>query len=257
MYLLFLDESGTHGASPVFVLAGLAVHENDAQDLQRRLEATLASALPADLSSVDFEIHGSEIRSPKQGQTPWHGMPFPVRARVLDRLVESLGAFEPRHPERPMALFGAVVDRTYGDHEERAYTDVLHKFQSFLLRLDRPEGGFHERGLVIHDRRVVESSIQRQTQKWRQASSRIGRLTHLADVPLFADSHASRLIQAADLVCYSLWRYYGLPRPDPGYVAKLWDQFDSADGVMHGLAHVWPGFGRDQQCCPACRSRTG
>lgn len=255
LYLLFLDESGTHGGSPVFVLAGLAIHESDAQDLQRRVEDALADVLPDGCRSDEFEIHGSEIRSPK-GRSQWHRIPFPLRARALDRLVRSVGTFTPRDTRRPFALFGAVVDRAIPDQEERAYTDVLHKFQSFLYRLElRPEG-FPEQGLVVHDRRVVEPDIQTQTQKWRRASSRIGQLTHLADVPLFADSRASRLIQVSDLVCYALWRYYGLDTPDTRYMSHLWPLFDSAGGVMHGLAHVWPGFGRGTVCCPACRSRS-
>jgi hypothetical protein len=31
VYLLFVDESGTHGGSPVFVLGGAAIHEDDAR----------------------------------------------------------------------------------------------------------------------------------------------------------------------------------------------------------------------------------
>lgn len=107
-------------------------------------------------------------------------------------------------------------------------------------------------GLVIHDRRVVEQDIQVQTQKWRRASGRIGRLTHLADVPLFADSRATRLIQTADLICYSLWRCYGLQHPDSRYITHLWSSFDTSDDVMHGLAHVWRGFSSGSPCCPAC-----
>lgn len=31
MYLLFADESGTHGGSHAFVVGGIAIHEQDAQ----------------------------------------------------------------------------------------------------------------------------------------------------------------------------------------------------------------------------------
>jgi Antitoxin VbhA len=42
VYSLYLDASGTHGASPVYILAGLAVHEQDAYHLQQRFAAPLA-----------------------------------------------------------------------------------------------------------------------------------------------------------------------------------------------------------------------
>ena len=40
--LLYLDASGTHGASPVFILAGVAVHEEDPHHLQGRFAAPLS-----------------------------------------------------------------------------------------------------------------------------------------------------------------------------------------------------------------------
>jgi hypothetical protein len=45
-YLLYLDESGTHGGSPVFILGGIAVHERDAWHLQNRLDGVLTRNLP-------------------------------------------------------------------------------------------------------------------------------------------------------------------------------------------------------------------
>ena len=36
MYLCFVDESGAHGESPVFVVGGIIIHELDAWHLQRR-----------------------------------------------------------------------------------------------------------------------------------------------------------------------------------------------------------------------------
>jgi hypothetical protein len=64
MYLLFLDESGTHVDSPVTIVAGIAVHEQDAWYLQRRLAGVLESHLPKGLNPLDFELHASEIKSP-------------------------------------------------------------------------------------------------------------------------------------------------------------------------------------------------
>lgn len=258
MYLLFVDESGTHGGSPVFIVGGIAVHEQDAHHLQVRLDRELSDALPDGADTEQLELHGAELRSPKPGRSNWFGYSLDVRFGVLTRAIRALADFEPVDAAKAPAFFGAVVERSYPDHEERAYEELLHRFEGMLIRRGYGAGEqLHERGLVIHDRRVVERDIQTQTQMWRRASGRIPRrLQYLADVPLFADSKASRLIQAADLVCYGMWRYYGLARPDHQYIEGLWPRFDQTDdGVIHGLAHIWRGFGRGDACCPPCESR--
>ena len=74
-------------------------------------------------------------------------------------------------------------------------------------------------------------------------------------MPLFADSRATRALQAADLVAYALYRYYSRPggTHDERYIRRLWPQFDADDGRMHGLIHDSSYFHR---CgCPACISR--
>ncbi|WP_419926240.1 DUF3800 domain-containing protein [Candidatus Poriferisocius sp.] len=77
----------------------------------------------------------------------------------------------------------------------------------------------------------------------------------LSDVPMFADSRASRALQAADLVACALYRYYSKPRGrrDERYVRRLWSQFDVDNGRMRGLIHGSAYFKRCQ--CPACVSR--
>jgi hypothetical protein len=86
------------------------------------------------------------------------------------------------------------------------------------------------RFLLIHDRSATERRVQTWADRWRLIESRIGVLTHLVDVPLFADSQASRLLQAADFVAWSLWRYYGLASADERWIKPLWSHFDHSSG---------------------------
>lgn len=148
-------------------------------------------------------------------------------------------------------MFGAVVEGN--NREIRAYEEVLHKFDEMLTRESHMTGE-RQTGVVIHDRRSIERDVQAAAQYWREIAGRMGQLTHLADVPMFADSRASRLIQAADLTSWALWRYYGLPISDAQWIAPLWRVFDSADGIMHGLIHVSRKF-REGCECPPCNSR--
>jgi hypothetical protein len=257
-YLLYLDESGTHGSSPVFILAGIAVHERDAWHLQNRLDGVLSSNLPSGFIPQDLELHAADIKSPrratrKRRASEWLPVPLDVRLRVLRATYVALARYRSLDPDHPVALFGAVIDKRYADYEERAYEEVLHKFDELLTRQAHKLGGNHEAGIVIHDRAVLERDVQNRANQWRHLAGRIGTLTHLADVPFFADSKASRLIQASDFVTWALWRFYGLPSPDDSRVRRLWSMFDADRGVMHGLIHVSRGFRRCK--CPPCLSR--
>jgi len=78
-----------------------------------------------------------------------------------------------------------------------------------------------------------------------------GRLGSLAEVPLYADSKASRSIQAADFVAWAIWQYYENGHAD--HLQKLNRRLDASSGVQHGLAHMIYGY-RTCDCVP-CHSR--
>lgn len=257
MYLLYLDESGTHGGSPAYLLAGIAIHEHDVYHVQQRLETMLQAKLPDGFAAIDFELHGAEIKSPQNRKrpSPWEAFDYGLRLDVLRGAYSSIADYTPVDERYPCVLFGAVVDRHYRDRKQRAYEEVLHRFDE-MLRRRGAEMGERQRGIVIHDETHIEANIQAWTNRWREVEGRIpGELNHIVDVPLFADSRASRCIQAADMVAFALWRYYGLPTSDTTWVDVLWDQFDS-DGVrMHGLVHVTPEFRTGACGCPPCQRR--
>lgn len=265
MYLLFVDESGTHGGSPVFVLGGLAVHELDAHPLQRRLEAVVADHVSGS-GTETFELHASEMRNakkPRQGHhSPWEAIPRQQRLHILDEAYEAITRHQPVDPQFPVLMFGVVMDHAFlgnQDTEAReqfAYEVLLNKFDVMIKRANRNPGDVTNKGLVIHDRRVVERDIQRWTANWRVAAGKLHRLNHLADVPLFSDSRASRLIQAADLVSYATYTYYASQSAlKDAYINKLWPLFDHAEGVLHGLVHYTPDYRRGSCWCRPCQER--
>ncbi len=53
MYLCFVDESGTHGGSPVFVVGGIIIHELDAWHLQQRLAVDARKDQPGGIGEVE------------------------------------------------------------------------------------------------------------------------------------------------------------------------------------------------------------
>lgn len=60
-----------------------------------------------------------------------------------------------------------------------------------------------------------------------------GKTSNYAEVPVFLDSKASRLIQLADLVAYAIFRKY--EACDDSFFNEIRHCFDSEGGVNHGL----------------------
>lgn len=267
MYLLFVDESGTHGGSHSFILGGIAVHEQDAFPLGAELDRAVAVVVDGYGTAEDYELHGAEMRNAKsplpqavRPPSPWAAI---SRTRRLDALVGAyriLADYRPVDASFPVALFGVVIARSFRSglpviaRERFAYEVLLNKFDVMLKRTRRNVDS--TRGLVIHDRRIVaERDIQEWTRQWQHAAGTLPQLRNLADVPLFADSRASRLLQAADLVSYALYRHYDPLRKGADYVEPLWPYFDSVDDVMHGCVHYTPSFGSHSCSCLPCGSR--
>ena len=70
-----------------------------------------------------------------------------------------------------------------------------------MLTRQGHESDEHQRGIVIHDRSATERRVQNWADRWRLIESRIGVSGFIfVDVPFFADSQASRLLQAANFV---------------------------------------------------------
>jgi len=271
MYLLFVDESGTHGGSHAFVLGGAAIHERDARRLHKLLDDAVQRCVtnPA-LNAEEFELHVSEMKNakkPKQTSSKqqkvsnWAFISRTDRLALLEESYKIIRDFQPSDPSLPMALFGVAVDRDFRSglppaaREAFAYEVLLNKFDVMLKR-NRSDNGNFDLGLVIHDRRVVaERDIQAWTREWRRAAGTVGQIRNLADVPLFADSKATRLIQVADLVSYGIWSHYSPNPPKNDYMDFLWDGFDKKLDQMCGMVHYTPSYGSGTCTCRSCSDR--
>lgn len=214
MYVLYVDESGSHGltnGNGAYVLAGVAVHERDIRPLGDALHDVVTEAIAPGERPERFELHAAELWHPGEG-SPWRGH----RHRpVLDRAIDVLAGFRERDPSRPMRLLAEVLPPGRGrDHE--AYGRLLNRFDDWL------PGVGDELGFVVSDVSGHAREIQRRAERWRASAGPWGRLERLAEVPLFADSQASRLLQAADLVAWATWRRFGTDRHD----ARWWSAIE-------------------------------
>lgn len=146
-----------------------------------------------------------------------------------------------------------VVDKkaiSPDDPVECAFEEICNCFNLFLARMFNRGDGQH-RGLVVMDESHYEGTLQGPARRFREEGTRWGNLRNLAEVPLFVDSTASRLIQIADLPAWAVWRRY--EHGDTRFFDRIVRRFDNEGGVIHGLVHRKHAA---EECYrPACLSR--
>ncbi len=224
VHLLYMDESGlaTDSKQRHFVLAGFSVFERSPHWIEAELDAIAARFNAVDPKSV--ELHGSPMRT---GAKRWRHVPLADRERAIK---DALQVAVTKH----CRLFGAVLEKVRfsgRDVTQVAFEQVSSRFDQYLGRLHKQ--GDTQRGLILFDKCSVERRIQTMAREFKTTGHTFGRLRNLAEVPVFVDSEASRLIQLADLVAYALFRYHEFN--DSGFYDVIRNSFDSDGGVVHGL----------------------
>ena len=244
MYLLYLDESGSAGASREthFILGGAAFFERQTHWLDVKLDALAKQLRPDAPERVEF--HGSPMLA---GRGWWRSVPRAERRQAIKDALDAAHQVRGR-----WTLFGAVVEKAAlrsEDPVEYAFEQVSSRFDQFLGRQfsqNRPQ-----RGLILLDRQSGERRLQSLAHDFKTVGHRWGKTQNFADVPYFADSRASRLIQYPDLVSFALWRQF--EREDREFFDVIARRFDQSGGVVHGLHHFKSG---GRICgCPGCASR--
>jgi Protein of unknown function (DUF3800) len=227
MYLLYVDESGSpqDPNQQYFVLAGVAVFERKTHWLEQALD-NLASRIDPN-EPEKWELHGSPMRN---GNKEWRRFPKEQRQ---DWIKEGLKICA---DAKQTPLFAAVVKR------ERAAVDgidpVIFCFEQLASRFDmflgrRYNNGDPQRGLMLFDESSTEQRLQALARTFKHQGHRFGKLHNFAEVPVFLDSKATRLIQLADLIAFAIFRHY--EAQDSQYFDIIRHCFDQEGGVIHGL----------------------
>ncbi len=172
----------------------------------------------------------------------------PAREKLIQAALQTL------HGHASTRLFAVVIDKqavSPRDPVEMAFEEMCNRFNLFLTRANDRRGNEDQRGLIVMDESKHEKPLQMLARKFRIDGARWGHFRKLAEVPLFVDSRASRMIQLADLVSWSTFRKYEFK--DGRFFDPLTRLFDADGGVIHGLVHY---KSRYEECyCPGCFSR--
>ena len=245
MHLLYLDDSGSVGNRDDrhVILAGLAIHERRGHWLSKSLNELARDLWPDAPHSLEFR--GADIRG---GKKHWRGLGKSQRASAYREALKLIAD----SPPDTLRLFGIAVHKVACSPEdpmEYAFEQMASRFDHFLRRLHRH--GNTQRGLIILDKSSYETSLQGLAKDFASDGHRWGHLHNIAEVPLFVDSAATRLIQFADLIAHALRRYYEVG--DDELFEIIRGRFDAEGGVVHGLMHRKP---QAESCgCHYCRQR--
>lgn len=249
MYLFYLDESGDPYAwsdQDNFILAGVAVHEGQVRNLSERLEDVQSSFFPS--IQVPLEFHTCDIHS---GSKRFRRMSEENRLAYLDQAYDVVESA----PFPALVAFVTAIHITAVTDPTQALRacleDISVRFNLFLIR--EFKAGYPNKGLMIIDKSGRDKQLLELMAGFRRSGTNLGSthgyLGNIVDVPHFADSSCTRMLQLADLVAYSAHRY--LNRGDDRYLNKVWSRIDTIGpgGAMVGFKHI---VGSSHRC--SCRA---
>ncbi|MBI2908070.1 MAG: DUF3800 domain-containing protein [Chloroflexi bacterium] len=157
MYILYLDESGTHGEASYFVLAGLAVFEREIHWFSQDLDSLQSEYFPAQTEPVFFHAAPLRAREGEELQEPWSRLTAAQRRDLKNRIYDIIR-------NRKGVLFACAIEKRLAqlrreDPYELAFEDLISSFDLFMSRVNRiavAEGKEEQRGLIV----LAESSYQ-------------------------------------------------------------------------------------------------
>lgn len=204
LYLLYVDDSGSidDPNTEFLVLAGISVFERQTHWLENHVTSIAARFDAAHPEAV--ELHAAPMRAGRDG---WKRFEPADRVQAV---VDTLNLLS--DPQSKVKVFGAVIEKSLLQVHEiipHAFEQLAISFDSYLAaRYQMSKKKDPQRGIVIFDKSMFEQSIQGLSYVFKHDGHANGRLRNFAEVPLFLDSKASRLIQIADMVAYWIFRRY-------------------------------------------------
>lgn len=226
MYLLYADESGSVSDSKQahFVLAGISVFERRSHWIEQALN-DIAKRFDA-VAPGEIELHGSPMHS---GKGSWRGVSLDDRVQAIKDALEIVAT------TRDVNVFCCVVKKSVAigcDPVRYTFEQLATRFDMYLAR-QYAKYGKAERGIIVFDKSKTEQRIQTLARDFKYNGHTWGKLKNFAEVPVFLDSRASRLIQLADMTAYAIFRFF--EHGDLEYYSIIDKCFDSDGGIIHGL----------------------
>jgi len=246
MYLFYLDESGepsNWANQKHFVIAGVAVYEGQVSDLIKNLKVIQERYFPG--VSVSIEFHATHI---KHSKGLFRSFPLQKREEILDDVYNLI--LDTGFPNIVAFATALSLDAAKNAAQVRSDTfeEVCSEFNNFLIWQHRL--GHTAKGLVIIDKNREDE--YRSLLSNFQAVTKYGYLGNVVDIPYFAQSHETRMLQLADFCAYAVFRYY--EKQDDKYLNMILPRIYRRPQThqLDGLRHIT----NNKSCtCIACTSR--
>jgi hypothetical protein len=240
MYILYLDESGTHNDARSFVLAGIAVFEREIHWFAQDVDALQTRYFPG-IGNEPIEFHASKLRAPDDKLVaPYNQISLTQRRQLAADMYQIIR-------ERRGVLFGAVIEKAScqnNDPYELAFEDLTSRFDHFLRRYNWSisntgavgQAREEQRGLIAVAESAYRENLVVLGERFRGGSTRWGNLHAIADVPFFLPAKNTRLLQIADFCSNAIYGRYnnGMTR-DFDLISSKFDRDEN--GRVHGLSH--------------------
>lgn len=248
MWVMYVDESGSPSDNTLqyFALSGVAVYERSIYGLSRTIDDIHNQYFdPADA----IEFHASDIRS---GRSFWRNVDKDIKEQIILKLGEAIG--NPNF-SRWVKLFGIAIQRAYLENNgpmiyERALSELCKRFDTFLWKETQRTQSEHY-GMLIFDESRLQVETRQLMTSFRNHEHEWVKTGRIVEVPFFADSRDTRLLQAADYAAFGLFRRYEYG--DASFLDRIIRAFHQDSEIIHGLMHLHDNF---QNCyCAACLSR--
>ncbi len=204
------------------VLAGFATFSNNTYWIKKEIDRIMLKYT----GRADLELHASPIRT---GKGFWRSYPQAVRSAILE---DVLHLINDNYSQR-FVLFGAVMNNKIPNVSETLFAQITSRFSMYLNRNNK-KCGKYEKGLAIFDKSKKEDKYQNLSMDYQTLGNQWNYvLKTFAEVPVFLNSEMSRSIQVADLIAYSLFRYY--EHNDDSYYSIIQNCFDKDAKKTYGL----------------------
>jgi len=218
MYLFYLDESGDPNSwdqNDNFVLSGVAIHEGQVRRLSQQLDKIQQKYFPS--INIPIEFHASNIHS---GKDRFRRIEEETRKEVMNDMYDIINSAG--FPN--LIVFASAIHVTKVTSGAQALEDCLEdicqRFNTFLMC--QFKAGFKDKGLVIMDKSGRESRIRELMDEFERTGTKYGYLGNIMDVPYFADSKHTRMLQISDFAAFAFGRY--LNSSDRSYFDKIADR---------------------------------
>jgi hypothetical protein len=232
MYLFYIDESGDPFAwdqNDNFVLAGIAIHEGQVRILSHQLDDIQKNYFPS--INIPIEFHAGVIHS---GKDRYRRIDENTRIQIIDDVYKIINdAGYPNLITFATAIHVSAVENG-GQALEDCLEDLCQRFNTFLKY--QFQAGFKDKGLLIMDKSGRENRIREIMNDFEQKGTCNGYLGNIMDVPYFADSKHTRMLQLADFVAYAFGRY--LNSHDRSFFDKISKRISRKDEKTVGFKHI-------------------